>query len=88
MKKSYLRTSAHFDDLSKDTERIRELLVNLFDGKDSDGKKMGIYIERKKDRWIYTIKGKLPEIVGRYYCLNGVTFSRSILTINLWSLPH
>jgi len=45
----------------------RELLQMLFNGKDSEGRRYGVYLEKRKTHWIYKVKGnfQLPrQITG------------------------
>jgi site-specific DNA recombinase len=44
----------------------RELLQMLFNGEDSEGKRYGVYLEKRKSHWIYKIKGNFQEIVGSF----------------------
>ncbi len=59
---SFYGSKAHFNEMS--FEEKRALLQILFAGKDADGKRLGVYLEKKNDKWIYVIKGAFPEIVG------------------------
>ena len=42
----------------------RELLQMLFNGKDSEGRRYGVYLEKRTNHWFYKIKGNFQEIVG------------------------
>jgi DNA invertase Pin-like site-specific DNA recombinase len=54
--KKVLRSEKHLARMSFNDKR--KLLQAVFDGKDTDGKRLGIYIGRnKKGAWIYTIRG-------------------------------
>ena len=54
--KDILKSEGHLAEMSFDDKR--KLLQAVFDGKDADGKRLGVYISKnKKGDWIYTIKG-------------------------------
>jgi hypothetical protein len=63
-KQSYYFTEKHLNEMT--FENKRELLQNIFSGTDTDGKRFGVYVEKKsKDVWIYQVKGVLIDEVGR-----------------------
>ena len=64
VKQSYYFTEAHLKEMTFEDKRA--LLQNIFNGTDNDGKRFGVYVERKgKGSWLYTIKGMFIEEVGR-----------------------
>lgn len=64
IKESKLRTTGHLEKMT--LEEKRELLVHLFSGYTVDGEKAGVYVEKHKDRWVYTIKGSFQNITGDF----------------------
>jgi hypothetical protein len=62
VKESWLRQEGRLEGMSFDEKR--QLLLHLFNGKDREGKKYGVYVEKKNDRWVYTLNGAFSELVG------------------------
>lgn len=64
-------------------EAWREILQDVFSGHDRDGKRLGVYVtkmgkgkgkdskgkgwDKRRNRWLYTIKGHFQEIVGNFF---------------------
>ena len=42
----------------------RELLQMLFNGKDAEGKRYGVYLEKWPNHLVYKVKGNFMEMVG------------------------
>jgi hypothetical protein len=63
-KESYFHTDWHLKEMNFDEKRA--LLQNIFSGTDKDGKRSGVYVEKKwKNSWLYTLRGNFIEQVGR-----------------------
>ncbi len=45
-------------------ERKKELVQHAFDGKDTQGNRLGVYVKRNGDGWQFTINGLLDQVVG------------------------
>ncbi len=60
---SWLRHKGHLDEMTFDDKR--GFLQSVFDGKDPEGKRYGVYLEKNKDGFIYTLYGVFGEPVGR-----------------------
>ena len=58
---SYLGSLGRLEEMTFDEKR--GFLEYTFPGKDVNGKRYGIYLERKKDGWVYRAKGALPPTV-------------------------
>ena len=64
IERSFLTSDNRLKEMSFDEKR--ELLQSLFNGKDSEGRRYGVYLEKRKSHWIYKIKGNFQEIVGSF----------------------
>ncbi len=63
LKQDILRSYGHLSKMSFDQKR--KLLQVVFAGKDSDGKRYGVFINKTKNgKWIYTIKGAFQDLKG------------------------
>ncbi|RQW88570.1 MAG: hypothetical protein EHM79_05465 [Geobacter sp.] len=38
----------------------RKLIESVFDGRDSEGKRLGVYVRKENGKWIYELRGNLP----------------------------
>ena len=51
----------------------RKLIESVFDGKDVEGKRLGVYIRKEDGKWFYELRGNLPwvnkqgELLNDYY---------------------
>ena len=59
---SYFGSEAHLNEMTFDDKR--QVLQSIFPGKDGDGKRYGVYLNRNKDGWNYKVEGLLQPFSG------------------------
>ncbi len=62
IERSFLTSDHRLKEMSFNEKR--ELLQSLFNGKDPEGRRYGVYLEKRTTHWFYKIKGNFQEIVG------------------------
>ena len=62
IERSFLTSDHRLKEMTFDEKR--ELLQALFNGKDAEGRRYGVYLEKRLNHWFYKIKGNFQEIVG------------------------
>ena len=62
IERSFFTSEQRLKEMNFDEKR--ELLQMLFNGKDHENRRYGVYLEKRTSHWFYKIKGSFQEIVG------------------------